>query len=1045
MKQVFAFFIKNYKFSFTITIFIVVAGVLGLFALNSETFPPVDFATAKITTIYPGSSAEEVEDRVTKKIEDQIRTIDGIRDVKSVSQPQRSDITVRVDMDNVDTEEVMNDLQRAVQRVTGLPSDILEPPKFEEINSKELPILEIALTGPNKNRQRDILADDLKTILENDKDISQVYLEGDTEREFQILLDPRKLESFHVGISEVLNAVSRRTKNIPAGFIKGDKSQTLVRVRGQVNQAAEMGEIIVRSNFSGRHIKVKDVAEVKDAHEDQSVITAINGVPATLIVAVKKANADTIRAAEKVKISLDKFRKKLPSGFKLSVFNDEATRVADRLSIVTGNAFTGLILVLIILFLFLPGSMGFMTALSLPLAILGIISLFPVMGINFNTITMLALVIVIGMLVDNSIVISENYAKLRQEGNPIMTAAIHSAYEFWLPITATVLTTISAFLPMMVTKGVMGEFIKYIPIVVTIGLIISLIESFFLLPARLQFTVKKSPRIGPDKKKGLWFERFKVGFHRFIRGCVRFRYLVLLMITGILTASICLAIFGNHFELFPAEDIEFYFARYEAPINTSIGHTEKLSLALVKEVRQTLGDKTIKNVVSKVGLAHVGLGDSQGKNGDNVGILIIQIPIEVARTLNTHNVLKKLRKISMPDFKALTFEAAAGGPPVGKPLHVTLRSTDYEELRTSADEFITHLKAIPGAVDITDDEVTGVPEFLIKLNYDKLSKLKLDTETVGIALRTALQGAIASELNLENNDFDLRIRYAGSHRQTIKALKNTKVLQPSGRLIPMTSIATIEQVKGPAVRKHYDYLRSITINGDVIPERLTSVVLNLNAEQYIASLLKKHPNVTADFGGENETTKESMESLVNAMVIAIFAIFMILVFLFNSYIKPLLVLSSVPLGLVGVNLSFYLHNKPLSFLALIGVVGLAGVVVNAAIVLISHIDDLAKKDPSKFIHYLPRAAAHRLRAVMVTSITTVIGLLPTAYGIGGYDPILVPMTLALAWGLVSGTVLTLIWVPCAYAIIIDFTSINWFGRNKNEVTPPLEEEPAKAA
>ena len=1022
MNRVIVFFIDNWKLSLILMIFLIIAGLGGLNQVRRESRPPVDFARVTITTLYPGASPEEVEELITMKIEDAIREVEGIKDVRSVSQPNRSTINVRIDMDNVETSVVVDDLQRAVQRVSDLPAEVRDPPLFQESYAKEIPILELAIIGPNIGRKRDLLADDLKNKLEDQRGVAEVRLSGFRRREFLILIDPQALQRNYIGISEVTRAVRQRIPNIPAGYLRTPGNQKMVRVTGQVDRASQLEDIVVRSNFSGQKIRIRDVAKVQDGMEDPTTLVRVNGKPATLLTATKKAEADTIRTMENLQTVLSTATTSMPEGYKLITYNDEASRISDRLGIVINNALGGLALVLVILLIFLPGYLGLMASLSLPFAIMGSLALMPVMGVNFNNITMLALIIAIGMLVDNAVVISENYARLRLDGLDRQKAAFKAAHQFWLPLTATVLTTVAAFLPMLVTKGVMGQFIMWIPIMVTIALLMSLVEAFLLLPARLQITVLnlEKYRSSQTSKGRTWFDSVRDGFESFMATAIRRRFIVFGAITGLLIGSIFVAKYFNRFELFPSEQVEYYFARFEAPIATTIESTDKWNGERADKIYQALGEEELRYIVARSGIARIGFNDPQAKNAEYVGMLTINIPREVAEKQNPQEVLKKLRAIDKGPLNSLTFDAGRNGPPVGEALNVTFRSKNNEQILGLVKRFKADLSKIEGVVDFNDDLIRGGPELRIEPRFDRVAQLGLSTQAVGNALRTALQGDIADEITLDGDELYVRVRNSDLHRAKMSAIKSTHIRQDAqGKLVPLMSLVKLSEQESPAVRKRYDFKRAITITAGVVPEKITSIELNQRAKSLLANYGGEFPLVTTKFGGEEESTKESLSSLKNAMMLAFLGIFIILVFLFKSFSKPFIVLSCIPLGLVGVSLAFWAHGKPLSFLAMIGVVGLAGVVVNSAIVLVSYIDELQDEEGLSVTDALAKASAHRLRAVLVTSLTTVGGLFPTAYGLGGNDSLLVPMTLALAWGLVSGTLLTLIWVPCFYSIMYD--------------------------
>ena len=1025
MMRFFGFFINNYRFTFLLTALVVLAGVLGFSALNRETRPPVSFAIVTISTVFPGSSALEVEERITNKIEAQIQGVSGIRDYTSISQPGLSKVSVRIDMDRYNVSEVIKDVEREVGRVQDLPSEVLDLPLVQEVNAAEVPVFEVAVIGSNKDRERDRVAELLQDRLEGVAGVKSARLAGERSREYQVLLDQDKLVDKQVGSSEVVQAISRRNQNIPTGYVESPTERKLVRISGQVKEARQLEDTIVRTNFTGGVIRVKDVATVRDGNEDAQIAALIDGQPATLVVTTKRADSDAIKTVDSLKKELDSFSKKYPD-YEFKVYNNEADRVADRLNIVTGNALSGFVVVLVLLLIFLPGMVGVVTTMSLFLGVAGTLAFMPIAGANFNTITLLAIVIIIGMMVDNAVVISENYAQLRAEGMERIAATKKAVHQFWLPLTATALTTVAAFLPMLVTLGIMGQFIKWIPIVVSIGLLISVLEGFILLPARLRFTLKKEQLIKDEQnnvlKKGNWFTAVTDAFERFARQAIRHRYVTMGILSALLLGSIVLAALGNKFVIFPKEDVEFYFGRFQASNVTSLEQMTTYAEELSDKVQKAMPPDSVKRIVGRVGVQRFGLADSNEKNSPYVGMFTISVFPEKAQQLDVEDVLAVLRGIDKGPLEKVSFEAGSNGPPVGNAMSITFRSDNYQQLDEVRKSFKEQISGITGVFGVGDNKVAGAPEYQIIPDYDAIARAGLDVATIGVALRTALQGSIVSRMTADGREFDVRVRL-NDKRESLDAVQSIQVRNRQGNLVPLLSVASLVEMDGPAIRRHFNGQRSINVFADTDTKVLTSVELNSKAEGILSKLLPEYPDVSRVVGGEQESTKESVQSLFRAMALAVLGIFAILVFLFGSYTQSLLVLSTIPLGLIGVSTAFYAHDRPLSFFALIGVVGLAGVVVNAAIVLLSYIRDLMKEHGAQLHDALAKASASRLRAVVVTSLTTVGGLLPTAYGIGGYDSVLVPMTLALAWGLVSATILSLIWVPCGYAILDDIKQL----------------------
>ncbi|MGB0454618.1 MAG: efflux RND transporter permease subunit [Bacteriovoracaceae bacterium] len=1023
MKSLIKFFIENNKFTFVVTVFFVVVGVMGYMKLNAESYPSVSFAAATVVTSYYGASPEEIENEITKPIEDELRTVRGVKDVRSVSQSGLSNISIRVDMDNFDVDEVMDDLQKAVQRVTDLPAGIKERPKFTELNSEEFPAIELAVVGDNTDRKRDLFADYLKDLLEDNKRVLSARLTGFRDREFTILLNREKMNRYHISIEEVANVLRGRNLNIPSGDLKNDQTRFLVRLDGKVENTKQLEEIYIRSNFDGQSVQIKDVAKVVDGEIEARVLSKVNGEDATLMTVTKKAGEDTLALVADIEQKLN--RVTIPDGLKIEVYNNESEKVKVRMEVLNSNAISGLVLVIFFLLIFLPGAVGIVASLSLPIAIMATVGLMPSFGMNLNTITILALVIALGMLVDNSVVISENYTRLRNEGHDNIDAAIKAAHQFWLPISCTVFTTIAAFVPMLVTKGVMGEFIKWIPIVVSLSLVLSLVESFFLLPMRLAFVGKvfgKSLNKAQQSKEGHrdWFTNVSDKFESFMHVLVNRRYLVAITFAGIIFGSLFMLIKVNDFILFPADQTEIYIGRYELPRGAVIERTNKVGKDIVNSIQDQIGEHT-KNIVSRAGIMQSGPDDQKAKEGSNVGMIMIYMTREASIEQNYKDILTKLREIKHPEASVLTFEVLLNGPPVGSPVNVTFRSNNQAQLKGLSNRVVDYLASVDGIIQPQTDDVIGEDEVHIMIDYEKAARLGLDVNKIGNTVKTALEGAMITKLNLNNKKFELKVRYQDQDKKEILDLNETFIQDRLGNLIPISTIARIEKTEGTPIIKRFDFQRSKTVTADININKITSIEANKLVSEKFAELSKEFPEASIKFGGEEESTKESMSSLWEAMVLALMAILGILIFLFKSYLRPLIIMSTIPLGLLGFSIAFYFHNRPTSFLSLIGVIGLAGIIVNSGIVLISFIDQMRDEGALSLDRILARASGLRLRAVIVTSLTTISGLLPTAYGLGGEDAILIPMTLAMAWGLTSGTILTLVWVPCAYAILEDVT------------------------
>ncbi len=1012
------FFLSNSRLVLLVSLAFVFLGTRGLLDLKRESIPLVDFARVVITTVYPGSSSAEVEELVTAKIEDEIRSVDHLKDVHSISQPGLSLISIRIDIDNADTTKVVNKMHQTLQNVQGLPPEILDPPKLVHIESNnEKPVINLMISGPDNNRQRDKISWDLKTRLEKIPGVSDIVLSNYKKRELVVLLSQEKMERHYISSIDVLSALEQRKMDTPAGYLESNITRKLVRVPSKPRTVKDLENTIIRSNFSGRKIFLKDIAKVIDGHEKETEKEyfykskkekSYSLSPVTSLSIMKTVKADTITLIENVKEAVEKFNRNLNKEYKALVGFDEGKNTKNRLAVVINNALTGLFLVFIVFFLFLPFRVGFMVSFSLPLSVLGTFALLPFLDVSFNAITMLAFVICIGMLIDNSVVIAEYYSRLitEKEISP-QSAAFQSVQQFAKPITATVFTTIAAFLPMLVTTGVMGQFVKWIPIVVTTALLISLFESFYLLPNRLQWLSPKKPGRHQFVLLNL-ISQIEDMFERFIKKTVARKYISLGFITLLIVLTALVFFIKSRVDLFVPKSPEFYTAFIEPKANAPLSVTDEKTKQVASRMRSVFGgDKAIAWMSVQI--------------NHREGRILLRVKPSILRKLKYKNILNELRKTDKGDLKTLKFNTLTGGPPVGESLKVAIQSGNRKQIRKFIDEIFPEIEKIHGLVNlkIHPDRETG-REYKVYIDPETLARLGLNYQAVGMTLRTALEGQIITELIENNESFFIRVKHDEDYISSLDNIKKIKIKELFGRLIPLSEVAEIQEIQTEPDKKKYNFEPVVFLEAGINPKETTSLELNIKAKKIIEEKIKHHPSLTFKMIGEKETTDEALRSLFNAFFIALFAIFIILIFLFKSFLLSFLILSCIPLGLIGVVWAFFLHQRALDFFAFVGVVGLAGVVVNSAIILISFILNSKKENPHKSLQdIVVQSSKLRFRPIMITNLTTLGGLLPTAYGIAGFEPLLMPMTLALFWGLVTATLLTLVWVPCAVLVIED--------------------------
>ena len=1022
------FFIDNSRLVILITLAFVFLGIRGLKNLQRESIPPVDFARAFIVTVYPGSSAKEVEELITKKIEDEIRAVPHLKDVHSVSQPGLSQITARIDIDNTNSLEVINELSQKLQNVKGLPPEILDPPFLTHLDSTtNRPILNLYVSGSDENRSKDEHAWRLKNNIETIEGVLGIDLSNYKKREFLISLSTKKMDQYYISSNDVVLALQKEKMDIPAGYLESDSKRTLTRLIGNFRTIKELENVVVRSNFAGKSIRIKDIAEVKDHYEKEQekgyIYSSQKGEsfklhPAVSLSVLKDAGSDIIRLAEKVNQKISQFKTQFQASHEVITGFDESRNTKKRLTSVINNTLFGLLLIFVVFFIFLPSRIGLMASFSLPLSILGVFCFLPFMGVSFNIITMLAFVICIGMLVDNSVVVSEYYARLVLEHNlPKREAAQQVVSQFFKPVTATVLTTIVAFLPMLITKGVMGQFIKWIPIVVSFALLMSLFESFCLLPNRLLWTTQKKPSF---YQKALLnkFSQLENLFSIFLKGCVRRRYKALAGIVFLFFITFLVFKFGVKVDLFSSKSPEFYTARIKAQPNLPLSVFDQKTKEIAEKMQTVFGGEKTIDWMSV-------------RSGAGVSDILLKVKPSVLRQLNYKSILEELRKIEQDELlKDLNFNVLVAGPPVGKALNVAFLSNNRGQIRNFIDKIYPEISNVEGLLNLTADPDTDIgTEYKLTVKEEVLAKLGLDFRSVGSALRTALEGAVLTEVTENNESFYIRIKHDEREVSFIEDLKNIKVKELMGRQISLGKVLNFKEWPSEPDRKTYNFSPVVFLTANVDLKKTTSLEVNNKVKRIIEQKIKNYPLIDYKLIGEQETTQESLKSLFQSGWIAFFAILTILVVLFKSFVFSFLILSCIPLGLIGVLWSFFLHGRSLSFFAMIGVVGLAGVVVNSAIILISFIVKMQKEQPEKNLTDIVVSASKiRFRPILITNLTTLGGLLPTAYGIPSFEPLLMPMTLSLFWGLFTATLLTLVWIPCCLLIIEDVK--NYFYKKK---------------
>lgn len=1029
MKALLGFFLKNRLFGDMLSLFLIVVGVASALLIKREIFPNVSFDIITITTIFPGSSPLETEKLITTRLEQDLQEVDGIKKMRSTSSEGRSAVVIMLDPDQTTEDEAKSDITDV--------TDAFDPPQGSEdplvtvLKSKQQPIIEVSLSSkldPLKFRE---VARQLERELELNSGIAKIVFKGLDDLEIRVEPLPARLLQLNVTIPEIISALEMQNFTIPAGVIedvanKSGTKEKIVRTVGEFQSLLDVGNTVIRSNELGQPIRVKDVASVYQSTARPTVLNRTNGQPSISLTVLKKEQADAITVVDSVKEITQNFMQKA-TDVSVSYINDFSTFIRRRLSILTTNMLVGLVLVTLILTLFLPWRIALIAVAGIAISFFGTMWFFYIQGYSINLISLLGLIIVSGMLVDDAVVVSDNIVRHMEEGEPAHEAALNGAIEIWPAITASVLTTVTAFLPMMFMSGIFGKFVKQIPLGVVTALLFSLFEALLLLPQHMATYVRTdSLKLSPDSRspraafQSFWDGKVVPLYGRVIERLIHRRWLMTAFTGLFFVGSIFVARQFLPFILFPPEGIETFFIRVKAPTGYSLANTLRTIQPIEKAVAE-LPSNELMDYVTTVGLIQQDPNDPNTKRGSEYAQIAVFLTPETDRDRTALQVIEYLKSsIQKPDdLERMTFERVNPGPPTGKPISIGIRGEEYEQILAAVGELKPLVANIEGAVDITDSYSPGKEEVQLIVDAAEAAAAGLTVAEIGNTVRAAFDGAVATSIQRLDEEVDIRVSFPEEDRGRVDVLEKIRVPNKRGYQVPLLQLAKTVTKTGVSVYEHEAGRREVRVLGEIDTSKTSAVaVASYVKENILPEFNKKFPNIHFSFGGEDEDTQESLISLVRAFGVAVMGIFLILVLTFKNITQPFLVLLTIPLGIIAVIWTLIVMGQPLSFLAGLGIVALSGVIVNNAIVLIDFVN-IGRKEGLDRWESILRASKLRIRPIFLTSSTTVAGLIPTAHGIGGLDKFVVPIALSLGYGMLFGAILTAFFFPCAIAVLDD--------------------------
>ncbi|MCP4715838.1 MAG: efflux RND transporter permease subunit [Deltaproteobacteria bacterium] len=1016
MSAMIAFFVKRPLLVNLTMVFVVITGLMATGVMKFEVMPRVDLGLINITTARPGSGPEDVELSITVPLEEEILKVDGLDKVTSNSMEGMSVITVVLHPDVEDKNIIIADIHKAVDRaVSRLPADLPEKPLVEQASTLKLPVLELHVTGSVPENVLRTTARQLADGLREVDGVAGVDKIGFREQEVRVLLEPGKLQHLGLRYQEIVEAVKRRNVRDSGGSIESFVAEKEVLTVGQFSYPREVEEVIVRSAGPGNEVRVRDIATVYLDYEDWQVQSRIEGLTSIALLARKKAESDSLKTTDRVWAFVESERQALPPGVRLVAVNDPARFTRYMLKTMNSNALLGFTLVFLVLCAFFHWRLALWVSAGLPVAILITFSLMPFFGLGINLITLPALILMMGMLVDDAVVTSESISRMREQGLDPVNASIKGTARVAMPVLVSTLTTILAFAPIGFMGGWEGNFLWAMPVMVGLSLGASLLECKFMLPAHLAHC-----RPGAWQIKG-WFVRVQDAYDIFINNVIDYRYrAVCLFVAGF----VCLLIVGKFFlpfNLYPETDIDTFYIKVELPEGASFSHTGNKLQELETLTRSLIPPEDLLNIVITVGMHDTDpYGATDGHN-PAWGLLSVYMLPQGQRTINSMNLMARLRRDvqALHGFRSIVVEPLKDTPVQGKPVELEVVGADEQRLAV-AEAISGFLQRHAGVTDVWSSYKPGKEVVELKLNHTLMASRGITVADVTQAVRIAFDGLVVDKLQTVDEEIEYRLQFSREEKSRMQTLHNLAIMNPDGKPVYLRGIVDFTMHPGEASIKRYFGQRTVTVFSEIDRNVVSVQKINDEITAFVKEqdLLRMYPGVRLKYGGELEQQKDAIGNIRLAFLICVVSIFFVLVLLFNSLTQPFLIMLVVPFGLTGVIVGFVLQGLPLSLIALIGVLGLIGVLVNDSLVMIDALNRIKRESGRALLHNfeIARGAGQRLRPIVINSLTTAAALFPTAYGIAGSNTFIMPMVMAMAWGVLFGTTVTLILLPALYGI-----------------------------
>jgi len=1026
MHGLISWFARNSVAANLLMVFIIVWGLVSLSSrIPLEVFPSFELDRVTIRAPFRGASPSEVEEAVTIKIEEAIQEIQGIKRVTSVASEGMGSINIEMQK-TADPDKLLDDVKQAVDQISDFPDDVEAPSVYVPSRSREVISVIVAGDLPEKELRR--LASRVRDDLEALPDVSSVAVSGAREFELAIEVSAAALSQYDITLSQVAQAINNSSLDLAAGSIQTTGGEVLLRTKGQAYGSEDFRDVVVVTRPDGTRLTVGDLATVNDGFSEDPLQQKYNTQQSIEIDVFRTGLQSAITVADQVKEYIELNQENMPYGVSLGYWRDSSRAVKARLQTLAKSALQGGLLILLLLTLFLRFWVAAWVFVGVPVSILGGIALMPFLGVSINLLSLFAFILVLGIVVDDAIVTGENiYTHMRRNPNRV-EAAIEGAQEVAVPVTFGVLTTVAAFIPLLLIEGVRGQIFAQIPLIVIPVLLFSIIESKFVLPSHmshLNFHKKSKPNIlaRVQHKIADGFEWFvETLYQPVLAAALRNRYLVLSLFVGSAIVVFSIVSAGHvRFIFFPRVESETARVSLEmvdgTPFEVTQKHIQKITESVQelqdKYVDPETNESIIEGILSTAGSA------GRGARGSHVGRILFELTPPEERTIDvgTNEVVGELRRMigDIPGAKNISFRAEIGRG--GSPIDLQIDGFDFDELQEVAALLKTELGNYPGVSDVSDSFEGGKQEIQLSIKPEA-QQLGLTLSMLASQVRPAFLGTEVQSIQRNRDDVKVIVRYPESERQSIDNLQRLPIRTPGGEEVPLGSVANVKMGRGFSSITRVDRRRTVNVEADVDKESANIEAIKTGLENYFATLNSQYPDIRLSLEGEAREQRESFGSLKTGLYFVLLVIYTLLAIPFRSYLQPIMVMLVIPFGVVGGILGHMIMGMNLSIMSYMGMLALTGVVVNDSLVLVDYVNRRRAEGVTLF-NAVRTAGVARFRAVILTSLTTFFGLTPLIFETSTQAQFLIPMAVSLGFGILFATLVTLILIPVNYLVFED--------------------------